>query len=270
MLATTRLIRRSGVLLGGAAAALLHFAALCIRRRGIPPLRERARWLHEWCAWAVPKLGIRLRAAREARGLYVANHLSYLDILVLSALSPAVFVAKREVRGWPVFGLMARLAGTIFLERGRLRELPRAIRHMEAALAAGVPVVLFPEGTTTDGSSVLAFRSALFQPAVNLQAPITPAALSYSLEEGDAAREVCWWGEMTLLPHLVALLGKRRIHAAAEFCSAPHVWRNRKLAAILTREQITVMLEALPAQPPGGTRPAPQATLEAAAGARLG
>lgn len=262
MLAALRVLRRLSVLLGGSAASLAHFGLLWLRHAGMPPLGVRARWLHAWCRWGVPKLGVDVRAAGTlpARGLMVANHQSYLDILVLSAQAPAVFVAKREVRSWPVFGLMARLAGAIFIERVRMRELPRVIAEVRSAFAAGVPVVLFPEATTTDGASVLPFRSGLFQSAVTSAAPVTPVAIAYA-SEGDPAREVCWWGEMDFLPHLINLLAKPKIVAQVDFCSAPHVWRNRKVAAIFTREQVVAMR----APAVELTAPAPQATLDATA-----
>jgi 1-acyl-sn-glycerol-3-phosphate acyltransferase len=266
-----RILGRVGVLLGGAAAALAHFAALWLQYRGMPPLRVRAWWLHTWCRWGVPKLGIEVLAGggAPAGALIVANHLSYLDILVLSAHGPVLFVAKREVRRWPGFGLIARLAGAIFIERGRVRDLPRVIGEMRSALAAGVPVVLFPEGTTTDGGSVLAFRSGLFQSAVRASAPVTPAAIAYEAE-GDPGREICWWGEMAFLPHLLNVLAKPRVAAQLEFCMAPHVWRSRKLAAILAHEQVTTMVCQLRASKTKRVAALPQATLEAAMGVRLG
>lgn len=263
---------RLATLFGGAAAAIAHFGALALRYGGAPPLKERAQWLHCWCAWALPRLGVEVRGGRPApaRGLVVANHLSYLDILVLSAISPALFVAKREVAAWPVFGLMARMAGAIFIRRERPRELPRAIADMQQAMHAGVAVVLFPEGTTTDGASVLAFRSGLMQSAVSAGMPITPTALAYA-GDGNAAREVCWWGEMTLLPHLLNLLSKARIVAQVQFCPAPHVWRNRKVAAIFTREQVAAMKNGEAGELPltVAARPS-QAALDAATAAACG
>lgn len=268
MTAIARLVRRLSILFGGTATALVHFGCLWLRYGGMPPLKRRAEWLHSWCAWAVPKLGIELatRGRAPGRGLLIANHLSYLDILVLSATSPAVFVAKSEVRSWPVFGWMARLEGAIFIRRSRLRDLPIVIGQMRAALESGVQVVLFPEGTTSDGSVVLPFKPALFEPAVCSRGAVTPVAMDYQLEAGDASREVCWWGEMTLLPHLLKLLTKPRIDALVEFCSAPHVWRNRKVAALLTREQIAAMKDAIS----NVRRPEPQAILEAALDFRAG
>ena len=236
---TGRLIARLAFLLSASAAALAHFAWLRLRH-GRLSLRQRARWLHDWCAFGVPKLGVHVSTGRllPDRGLLVSNHLSYLDILALSALAPCVFVAKREVRGWPLFGLMARLAGAVFVDRNRPMRAPQAVREIERALAAGALVVLFPEGTTSDGASVLPFRSAFFQAAVNARAPITAAHLSYSLADGDAATEVCWWGEAEFLPHLLNLLGKRRIEGRLQVAWRERHFRDRKLAAAFIHREV--------------------------------
>lgn len=154
-----------------------------------------------------------------ASGLIVSNHLSYLDILLFSAVSGCAFVAKREVRAWPGVGWIATLCGTIYVDRSRRAETHAIRPQMEAALAAGQRLVLFPEGTSYDGSKVLPFHSSLFEPAVALQTPVTAAFIRYSLPDGDAATQVCYWGEMTLLPHLLKLLAKESIQANLTFSS---------------------------------------------------
>ncbi|HMD61971.1 MAG TPA: lysophospholipid acyltransferase family protein, partial [Opitutaceae bacterium] len=146
-------------------------------------------------------------------GLIVCNHLSYLDVVVLSAMAPCVFVAKSDVRRWPAFGWFAKRIGCIFAERDHPASAGRSVGAIQRALDAGHRVVLFPEGTSSDGSAVLPFRSSLLEPAVGR--PISVAALSYQLDpgDGDPAVDVCYWRDMTFLPHLVRLLGKGRIHA---------------------------------------------------------
>ena len=155
-----------------------------------------------------------------ARGLIVSNHLSYLDILVLSAAVPCVFVSKAEVERWPIFGRYARWAGTVFVRRHDRADATRANKSVADSLRSGVPVVLFPEGTTTDGHSVLRFHSTMLQPAIDAGAQVTPCAITYELDDGDASREVCWWGDTPLLPHAWNLLGKEVIRARVGFGEA--------------------------------------------------
>ena len=93
-----------------------------------------------------------------ASGLIVSNHLSYLDILFYASLMPCIFVSKSEVLSWPLFGILARCGGTIFVERSRAHGVDEPARRIAAALTLGIPVVLFPEGTSTDGRTVLPFR----------------------------------------------------------------------------------------------------------------
>src|ERR1043165_9219823 len=98
-------------------------------------------------------------------GLLACNHLSYLDVLVLAALTPSLFVAKSEVRQWPVFGWFARLAGTIFVNRSKPSQAARSADEIAVALRDGALVVLFPEGTSSGGETVLPFKSSLLEPA---------------------------------------------------------------------------------------------------------
>lgn len=179
--------------------------ALGLRRRHRRDLAGRARWLQQTSQRALAALGVkRLAAARPpAPALIASNHLGYLDILVLAAVTPVVFVAKREVGGWPAFGWFARMAGTRFIDREKRRDVARVAAELDAPLAAGVGVVLFLEGTSTAGGTVLPFRSSLLQPAIEYGWTVTPVALGYDVPAGhSAADEVCWWGDMKLGPHL--------------------------------------------------------------------
>jgi 1-acyl-sn-glycerol-3-phosphate acyltransferase len=166
--------------------------------------------------------------------LLVCNHLGYLDILVLGALAPAVFVAKREVKFWPILGWFALLAGTLFIDRRKRTRVGEATKKMENLLKTGVVTVLFPEGTSSDGQTVLPFKSSLLEPASKGACPLSVGWLGYELENGDAGEEVCYWKDMTLVPHLLNLLTKRRIQAAARFARLQRQRRDRKeLARVL-------------------------------------
>src|SRR5579871_1459725 len=201
--------RRLGALARIAASGLWNHRTLpreASRLRG-------AEWLHHSCAQALHALNVQLQieGPLPAEGLVVSNHLSYLDILVYSAVLPCVFVSKAEVERWPVIGRYARWSGSVFVRRHDRGDAARANVSVEDALHEGVPVMLFPEGTTTAGRRVLRFHSTMLQPAIDAAAPVTPCAIDYELDDGDPAREICWWGDMTLLPHMWNLLGKRVI-----------------------------------------------------------
>lgn len=192
---------------------------------------ERARWLQAVARRLATALGVQVRetGAPAEGSLIVSNHLGYLDIVVLASRAPTVFVAKREVARWPVFGWFARRAGTRFVDRTRRSDVARVVTEMTEALAAGVNVVLFPEGTSTDGRTVKPFRSSLLEPAARNALPATPAAIAYRVPEGhQVEREVCWWGEMKLLPHLWNLCSLAPIEARIRWGHPLTSRRDRK------------------------------------------
>lgn len=233
-----RAIWRFLVLIETSLQAAFEFAAN--RVHGPVSLRRRAEWLHRSCLKAVTRLGISLdvHGPFPNRGLLVCNHLSYVDILALSAIAPCIFVAKRQVRSWPLFGALAGCGATIFVDRDRPSDTPRASTQLGQALAAGLIVVLFPEGTSSDGSTVLPFRTALFQPAVELHQPISTAHLSYTAENGSVEHDVCYWGRMVFVSHLLRFFRLRNVSARVSFGQTATTFANRKTAAIATRQQI--------------------------------
>jgi 1-acyl-sn-glycerol-3-phosphate acyltransferase len=139
-----------------------------------------------------------------------------------------VFVSKADVKNWPVFGWYTRRAGTLYVERERRGDVGRAAGEMRRVLQEGHVLILFPEGTSSGGDTVLPFRSSLFEPVANQGFPVTPAAVRYALGDGDAAAEVCYWRDMTLLPHLMNLLTKREIHVTVAFGRSHALDADRK------------------------------------------
>ena len=211
------------------------------RHRNLPPdpaRAESAQWLHESCARGLRAIDVAVSVQGQlpASGLIVSNHLSYLDILAYSAALPCVFVSKAEVADWPIFGRYTRWSGSVFVRRHDRTDAARANVNAGNALKSGVPVVLFPEGTTTDGERVLRFHSTMLQPAIDAGAVITPCAIGYELEDGNVDREVCWWGDMTLLPHVLNLLGKKSVRACIVF--------GEPLAASGDRKELGKILHA--------------------------
>jgi len=226
--------------------AVLHYL---VAYRGAP-LQRRARWQQYWgrrFAWLFG-LQIEVRGAIPRSGLIVANHLGYVDILVLSAITPCVFVSKAEVARWPVLGVLARIAGTIFIDRTRRVAVSAVNTRVEAATRAGLCVVLFPEGTSSDGRTVLPFKASLLEPACRAGAPLTPAAIRYRLDAGSVATEVCYWGDMTLLPHLFRLFQQRCVYAHVAFGETFREATSRKELALALRETVS-QLRAPGAEP---------------------
>jgi 1-acyl-sn-glycerol-3-phosphate acyltransferase len=211
-------IRSVGFALVLALAGLDYARTLCFCRRNEPMCR-RASWLQRWSRVVSRLIGLQLhhRGTPPSSGMIVSNHLSYLDILAYSALVPCVFVAKKEVASWPVLGLFARMAGTIFVDRTRRMKVADANLRITQVLQAGIVVVLFAEGTSSDGRTVLPFRSSLLEPAALSQCPVAPAAIRYHLDDGSVPDEVCYWRDMTLLPHLLNLLTKSSVRAEVAF-----------------------------------------------------
>ncbi len=146
----------------------------------------------------------------QASSLIVANHVSWLDIVVLSAATPCSFIAKREVGTWPLFGTMARLQRTIFVDRTRRLSTVDRRDDMSERLAEGGALVLFAEGTSGDGASVRPFKSSFFA-AADVNAKIVPTTLAYLNQWNMPLTRrqrpsVAWYGDMDMAPHLWALL----------------------------------------------------------------
>ena len=164
--------------------------------------------------------------------LIAANHCSWLDIIVFSAVKPLSFIAKREVGGWPIFGSLARLQRSIFVDRDR-RSATAGFRDlMQTRLHAGDTLVLFPEGTSTDGNRVLAFKSALMSAAETtvpdretgreVEVPVQPVTVTYTKLHGlPLARHerpsFSWYGDMDLAPHLWAALKRGPLDVVVQF-----------------------------------------------------
>lgn len=185
-------------------------------------------------------LRVESRGQRPAQGLICSNHLSYLDILVYAATTPCVFVSKHEVRRWPAFGFFASSGGTIFLDRQSRTSAEKAARQMAEVLKAGVSILLFPEGTSTDGTELLRFHPTLLEPAVRQSMEIAAAAIAYRAP-GVEEYQLCWYGDAPFVPHLLRTLGHRGISTEVEFFPDPSVYSDRKMAALELREQVEAM-----------------------------
>lgn len=232
-------------------AVALGFAlALCVlqywlgRLRGPYTLERRALWQCRTARLVLACLGIHsnVHGTPPTRGLIVANHLSYLDIAILSAATPCFFVAKAEISRWPFFGEAARSGGTIFLDRSSRSSATSVARQIGERLHLQVPVLFFPEGTTTDGGQLLRFRSRLFEPATTAGVPITAVSIRYVIDDGTPERELCWYGDASFLPHLWKALGTAGFCAEVNF-GEPHIYPDRRTAADSTQAEVEAMRE---------------------------
>lgn len=242
------------------AAALALALTICmirlvVTRLGGPltPVR-RALWLQAACRGVLASLGIsyRVEGSPATHGLVVSNHLSYLDILIYSAAMPCVFVSKAEVNDWAYFGFAARSAGTLFIDRSSRASAAAIAEEMEQRLKLPVPVLLFPEGTSTDGSSVLRFHPTLFEPAVRAGAPVTPAAVRYVIGNEVPERELCWFGDAPFLPHLWKTLATPDFSAEIRFGS-PATAADRRCAAQAAHAAVCALrMQRMPADAADG------------------
>jgi 1-acyl-sn-glycerol-3-phosphate acyltransferase len=212
------------------ALVLLRLLAPLIRRRYD---RWRARRM-----LAILGVELAVRGAPRVHGpvLVVANHVSWLDIDALNAIAGTRFVAKSEVRRWPVVGTVAARTDTFFIVRGSYRDAARVKAAIAAALARGERVCVFPEGTTTDGSRIGRFYAALLQAAVDSGVPVQPVALRYVGPDGNRIEDAAFIDDMTFVASLRKVLRHVRITAELTFgpCIDP-AGRTRRDLVRLTR-----------------------------------
>ncbi len=229
------MIRAISILLAFVALTLLLLPfQLAGMAFGLRLRRTLPHWYHRiLCAL----IGLRIREvgvrSADSPALILSNHVSWLDICVILALSPVVFVAKREVAGWPVFGWLARLQRTIFINRQARHQTGAASREIAGRLLGGDAVVLFAEGTSSDGIRVLPFRSslvgavhhALGNSTQHSHVTVQPMSLAYLSLSGvplgrGLRQRVAWYGDAALAPHLLAVLATGAVDVTVSWGAA--------------------------------------------------
>ena len=179
---------------------------------------QKDRRIHRWSNKLLTIFRIHLRVIGAEKlfsspYLLASNHISWLDIHVINAFKPVRFVAKSEVRGWPVFGWMAEQLGTVFIRRDSARHARQVVDQMAQVLTVE-SVCIFPEGTSTNGESVLPFKPNLFESAILARAPVFPIAISYrSRSTGLRSDAPSFIGEMGLLESMSNVIGNQDIEA---------------------------------------------------------
>lgn len=207
-----------------------------------PWLRQRQRGsiTQAWSAMMLRTVGIRLRITGTrptGAALVVANHVSWADPFLLIACYPVHFVAKAEIRRWPVFGWLAAQAGTIFIKRERQRDLADVAQAFVSHLTDGSAVGMFPESTTSDGAQLLPFKPALFQVAVSAASDCYPVALSYD------HRAAIWIDNMGFLSSIWRVMAQPHITASVNFCPAiPYQGQHRRDLALASEVAIASAL----------------------------
>ncbi len=206
-------------------------------------LLERARLLRKICRDLLHHLRLEVQTEGNCpeKGLLVSNHVSFLDILVLSSVSPMVFISKSEVAGWPIVGPIASCAGTLFVNREKRGDVSRINGQIQGLFDEGLLLCLFPEGTSSDGKHVLPFKPSLLQPALSSGIPIFPAHISYSDENGGHLDSVAYYGDRNLAECLTALLWRKLTRTRICFGRAAPLTDNRKEAAVLLHAEISRM-----------------------------
>jgi len=183
---------------------------------------QRDMRVQAWAARMLLHLGVHLRIEGTPPGggpaLLVANHISWLDIVVLHAARHCRFISKADVKRWPLVGRLATGGGTLYIERASRRDALRVVHHMARALQDGDVLAVFPEGTTGDGNGVLPFHANLLQAAISAGAPVVPVALQFiDGRNGQPSRAVSYVGDETLLGSIWRTLCARDLRAVVAF-----------------------------------------------------
>ncbi|MDB5863773.1 MAG: phospholipid/glycerol acyltransferase [Betaproteobacteria bacterium] len=194
---------------------------------------QRNQETQRWASRLLEVLAVHLHAhgaPDSARPLMlVANHVSWLDIFSVDAVLPVRFVAKSEVRRWPLVGWLSARAGTLFIEQARRRDTARINAVVTECLRAGEVFAVFPEGTTTDGSRLLKFHASLLAPALEVDAMLQPVAIRYERVDGSLCTEVAFDGVRSLWDTVMGITGQREVHVHVHFLAPlPAQGRHRR------------------------------------------
>lgn len=187
--------------------------------------QARNRRIRIWSGQLMAICGVRVEQSAGwelalAHAMVVANHVSWLDIFVINAVHPCRFVAKAEIRDWPLLGWLSAKAGTVFIARGKRRDLRHIFKGLVDKLEAGERIGFFPEGTTASQGQLLPFHANLFEAAIDAKVPVQPIALAYVDAAGAAHSSVDFIGEMSFAQSLVLILGGPPVTARL-VCLAP-------------------------------------------------
>lgn len=201
-------------------------------RKPVEPWRNTL--LKYWSRGICIILNMKVRiegSAPEAPFVVVSNHVSYLDVVPLYGVLDCTFIAKKEIRSWPLIGFMAKTLGVIFINRSMRSDVDRVNREQMQTLNEYQGILIFPEGTTSDGSQILRLRSPLLQTAIDIGLPVHVVTLYYETANSDvpATDSVCWHGDISLGKHALKLAKTTRIECVVSISEKPVSGTDRKV-----------------------------------------
>lgn len=225
---------------------------------------RRERVISRWATSLLQLMHVRITITgqpppADLRGtMFVANHVSWVDIHALNTVRTVRFISKAEVRHWPVFGWFAHKANTLFIDRSRKQDAARIVNEVTASLRHGDCLCYFPEGTTTDGTELRPFKGSLMQAAINAGSPVWPFTVRYPGPQGQPNTEMAYYGDISLLQSMWHILSQR--HAEVHLHFLPPIastGQDRRELTRLVQQRIAAEL-ALPAKPIAPTSPGPE------------
>jgi len=221
---------------------LVHFPKLSREQR---EMRVQAWALQLLALWGI-HLKVLGQPVASGPALIVSNHISWLDILVIHAARYCRFVSKSDIRGWPLVGTLATGAGTLYIERAKRQDALRMVRDMAQAMQDGDVLAVFPEGTTSDGLSLLPFHANLIQSAIAAQAPVQPMSLAFvDALTGEPTLAPCYIGDDTLVGSIWRTLTAPPLQAVVHFGPLQHAdGRDRRQWANDLRDAVSALRDA--------------------------
>ena len=202
---------------------------------------QQERIIRFWCKRllsifeiSVEVTGLESNLVNQKKYLMVANHISWMDIIVIQSIKPCIFVAKSDVASWPLFGWVAQMTGTIFIKRDKISDIKKALKKMKRRLIKR-SVCIFPEGTSTNGRYLLPFKSNLFQSSIDTQKSILPLCLRYE-QKNIYTDKTAFVDDMSLLDSIIKIKKEKDIRVVVEILQPIRPRYNRKELASYTQE----------------------------------
>ena len=209
---------------------------------------ERSQHVADWSKRFLELLGVAVKVSgvplQKGPLLVVINHVSWLDILVMLAAQPVCFVSKSEVRHWPIIGWLATNVGTLYIERTKARDALRVVHQIAENLKAGHLIAIFPEGTTSDGKTLLPFHANLMQAAISAESPVQPVALRFLEADGSLSMSPTYIDDDTLLSSVWRMLRADPVTAQLDFLRPmPTDGLDRRTLAAQLQDMIATKLK---------------------------
>ena len=180
-----------------------------------PPREKLPRYIQTFCRKMAGSFGVKVvevEPGEQHHGLWVSNHVSWMDIPVVGTVSPAFFLSKAEIGEWPVFGKLAHAAGTLFIERGS-GDAGSVSSQIADFLAKGFSVIFFPEATTTSGKKIKRIHGTLLQSAIDADVPVRPIVIAYVDKDGTLSDALPYYGKMTMKDSMKKVLDSKDVTA---------------------------------------------------------